>query len=205
MIKITNFFREEGVKWVDGLEREVAGNATLLNKLRSALSVIYDDKIKEIIREIIHPKLEIKFKRLTETAKMPTKAHHSDAGFDLYADSIRLEEDGVRSRYVYHTGIAMEIPSGHVGLIYARSSICKINAIMTNFVGVVDSGYRGDILLTFKHYGGTYVPFRSEAPYEIGERIGQIIIVPYPMISFVETKELSKSDRGDNGHGSSGK
>lgn len=144
--------------------------------------------------------MKIKFKKLTPTAHIPVKIHPTDAGFDLYAD--RVDYDG--SKYIYHTGIAMEIPKGYVGLIYPRSSICNVNAIMTNHVGVIDSGYRGDVMLTFKNYNSPQATINFK-PYKIGERIGQIIIIPYPEIEFTEVNELSESDRGEGGHGSSGK
>ena len=104
--------------------------------------------------------------------------------------------------WVYGTGIALEIPEGHVGLLFPRSSNRKTAVYLTNSVGVVDSGYRGEIMLCYKQRD-----FNSAAnpPYEVGDRVGQIIIVPYPAIEFIESEELEDSDRGEGGFGSTGK
>lgn len=84
-------------------------------------------------------KLNIKIKKVTPTAQLPTKAHATDAGYDLYADTCSIE-DGVAC---YGTGVAVEIPQGYVGLVFPRSSICNYHLQLSNSVGVIDSGYRG--------------------------------------------------------------
>jgi len=151
--------------------------------------------------------MEVKIKKLYEDSILPTKAHATDAGYDLYAHSKSYDDDG---NVVYGSGIAMEIPQGYVGLVFPRSSNAKKDLILSNSVGVIDSGYRGEILLKFKPSSViekpdlAYIP-ESIAKYEIGERIGQIIIIPYPDIEFVEVDELSDSERGIGGYGSSGK
>ena len=154
--------------------------------------------------------MEIKIKKLTDNAVIPHKAHPTDAGFDLTATSCTMDEFG---SMVYGTGIAVEIPEGYVGLVFPRSSICKKDMMLTNCVGVIDSGYRSEIMAKFKptnsfnYYDASII---TESPiadniYGIGERIAQLIIMPIPQIEFVEADELSDSDRGEGGFGASGK
>lgn len=150
---------------------------------------------------------------------MPMKAHASDAGFDLVAT--RVEPDEENGAIVYGTGIAVEIPKGHVGLLFPRSSIYKTDLSLTNGVGVIDSGYRGEVMFKFK--GAMTFPRKPSwvdrlalrlgyvrrykalpRPYHVGDRIGQLVIIPYPEIEFEKAEELSKSDRGTDGYGSSG-
>ncbi|MBR5414191.1 MAG: dUTP diphosphatase [Fibrobacter sp.] len=140
--------------------------------------------------------VKVKFKKLDPRACMPVKAHPTDAGFDLVAVSSWRES----GNYVYGTGLAVEIPEGHVGLIFPRSSISKIDLFLTNAVGVIDSHYRGEILFKFK--AACRVPYQL---YDEGERIGQLIIMPIPQVEFEEVEELSETDRGAGGYGSSGK
>ena len=151
--------------------------------------------------------MKVKIKKLYKDSALPTKAHTTDAGYDLYAHSKSYDDDG---NVVYGSGVAMEIPQGYVGLVFPRSSNAKKDLILSNSVGVIDSGYRGEISFKFKPSNViekpdlAYMP-ESISKYEIGERIGQIIIMPYPEIEFVEVDELSDSERGDGGYGSSGK
>jgi dUTP pyrophosphatase len=137
--------------------------------------------------------LNIKIKRLLKNAVIPTKAHATDAGYDLYATSCHFE-DGMLH---YGTGIAVEIPQGYVGLVFPRSSIANTHLTLSNSVGVIDSGYRGEIKAKFRK-GGT-------RGYNVGDRIAQLIIIPYPEVVFEEADELSESDRGEGGYGSSGR
>ena len=141
--------------------------------------------------------LEIKFKKLVENAKMPTKAHPTDAGADLTAVSKKWNNE--YGCWIYGTGIATEIPEGYVGLVFPRSSIRKYCLSLTNCVGVIDSGYRGEIMCTFRPQS-----IGKEEVYEIGDKIAQFIILPYPEVSYTEVETLSETDRGENGHGSSG-
>ena len=151
--------------------------------------------------------MKVKIKKLYGDSILPTKAHATDAGYDLYAHSKSYDDNG---NVVYGSGVAMEIPQGYVGLVFPRSSNAKKDLILSNSVGVIDSGFRGEILFKFKPSNViekpdlAYIP-ESISKYEIGERIGQIIIMPYPDVEFVEVKELSDSERGDGGYGSSGK
>lgn len=142
--------------------------------------------------------MEVKIKKLTENAVIPSYAKPGDAGMDLTAIDC---EFGKYGEFIYHTGIAMEIPEGYVGLIFPRSSNRETEAYMTNHVGVIDSGYRGEILITFKNRDID----NNIAPYEPGNKIAQIIIIPYPQIEYKVVDELSKTERGEGGHGSTGK
>jgi dUTP pyrophosphatase len=137
--------------------------------------------------------MQVKIKRLNDKAILPTKAHATDAGYDLYASSCHYE-DGMLH---YGTGVAVEIPVGYVGLVFPRSSIANTHLTLSNSVGVIDSGYRGEVMAKFRK-GGT-------RGYNVGERIAQLIILPYPEVVFEEAEELSESDRGTGGYGSSGK
>lgn len=144
--------------------------------------------------------MTIKFKKLNPDVSTPKHAKKGDAGYDLTASSYTF--DTKTQNYIYGTGIAVEIPEGYVGLVFPRSSIRDKEVFMTNHVGVIDSGYRGEIFVTFKQRDVLLFEFQ---PYELGERICQLVIVPYLNVDFEEVEELSKTERGDNGHGSSGK
>ena len=139
--------------------------------------------------------MKVKIKKLSPDAKVPRYAKPGDACMDLYAVSHTVDRFG---NQVYDTQIAMEIPEGHVGLIFPRSSISKTTGMsLRNAVGVIDSGYRGSIMLKFASPLGAGV-------YLAGDRVGQIMILPYPEIEFEEAWELSKTQRGKGGFGSSG-
>ena len=154
--------------------------------------------------------MKVRIKKLNESAVIPHKAHATDAGFDLVATSFHYDENGCA---VYGTGLAFEIPKGYVGLLFPRSSNAKMDLTLTNSVGVIDSGYRGEVMLKFKpslYWGGdAHIPMARHALtnyiYEVGDRIGQLIIIPYPEIEFIESNELSDSERGTGGYGSTGK
>lgn len=141
--------------------------------------------------------MKVRFKKVHPDAAAPLKAHSSDAGFDLTA--VLVEEDRKRGIVTYHTGIAVEIPAGYVGLVFPRSSVFRHQLQLSNSVGVIDSGYRGEILLKFR----VCSPHISR--YSIGDRIGQIIILPYPEIEFEQGDYLSETDRGEGGYGSTGR
>ena len=147
--------------------------------------------------------MEVKIKKLVEEAVIPSYAKPGDAGLDLTAVSYDYKED--IDCHVYGTGIAVEIPEGYVGLVYPRSSNRKTDAYMTNHVGVIDSGYRGEIMVSFKlrDYKVKEFPYLFK-PYEVGDKIAQLIIVPYPKIEFKVVDELSTTERGEGGHGSTG-
>ena len=144
--------------------------------------------------------MELKFKRLSDKAVLPIRAHKSDAGLDLTCTSISTGvNDCGQLMLIYHTDLAVEIPEGYVGLLFPRSSIYKKSIALTNSVGVVDSGYRGEIMCVFKSTTDV-VP----AIYKQGERFCQLVVVPIPSIEVVEAAELSESDRSEGGFGSTG-
>ena len=137
--------------------------------------------------------MKVKVMKLDAGAIIPKYAKPGDAGMDLYATSESFDEHG---NYVYGTGLAMEIPEGHVGLIFPRSSISKTAHSLLNAVGVIDSGYRGEIMMKFD------INTHNSPVYKVGERVAQIIILPYPQIEFEEAWELSNTERGKGGFGS---
>lgn len=135
--------------------------------------------------------MEVKIMKISETAIIPKYAKVGDAGLDLTATTISKSEDIV----TYGTGLAIEIPKGYVGLLFPRSSIYKTGLNLCNSVGVIDSGFRGEITLKFDCKNVI-------KQYTVGHRIGQIVIIPYPNVEFVEVGELSKTERGEQGYGS---
>lgn len=151
--------------------------------------------------------MEVKIKKLHKDAVIPKYAKPGDAGMDLTAVSRYLDKYG---NICYGTGLAFEIPEGYVGLIFPRSSICKEQLLLSNAVGVIDSGFRGEVSFKFKPSVafdklGDLTSKLLYSAYKIGDRIGQIIIMPYPQIEFIEVEELSETERGTNGYGSTGK
>ncbi len=142
--------------------------------------------------------MKIQFKKLNPQAQKPKFGKPGDAGADLVATSVDLSRDG---QVVYGTGLAVEIPEGMVGLVFPRSSVRNYNLSMANSVGVIDSGYRGEIMVTFN--------FNSRTPdntiYQVSDRIAQLVIIPVPLAQYVEVDELSETERGTEGHGSTGK
>ena len=142
--------------------------------------------------------VNVKFKKVNKNAVTPKYATIGDAGMDLVA--VSKHTDIINSTVSYDTGIAVEIPEGYVGLVFPRSSIRKYNLQLSNSVGVIDSGYRGTIQFTFRMSEGITEP----KMYEVGDRIGQIVIIPYPQINFVEVDELNDTQRGEGGFGSTG-
>lgn len=147
--------------------------------------------------------MEVKVKRLSKNAVIPVYATPGSAGLDFTATSYEYKQD--IDCHVFGTGIAMEIPKGYVGLCFPRSSIRKIDLQLTNAVGVIDSDYRGEVMASFKNRDFTPdVIAQLRQGYEVGDRIFQMIIIPYPKIEFVEVEELSSTERGEGGHGSTG-
>lgn len=141
--------------------------------------------------------IEVPFKKLNESAVVPTYSNHDDAGADLYAiEDIMLH--GGQQKIAY-TGLAVEIPEGYMGLIRPRSGLATRHGIGINTSGVVDAGYRGELMVTLINH--------SNVSYTIakGERMAQIIFVPIKQALFREVDDLKISNRGHGGHGSTGK
>lgn len=158
--------------------------------------------------------INVKIKRLTETAKIPTKAHESDAAFDMYADiqetfvpfgrSAEESEKGVKimpgQTVKVSSGVAMEIPEGYWGAVYARSGLATKQGLRpANAVGVVDAHYRGPVIVAI-HNDSSNVQIIHH-----GDRIAQFMLAPVIETKFEEVDELTESDRGEGGFGSSGK
>jgi dUTP pyrophosphatase len=139
----------------------------------------------------------VKVKKLDPNAVIPSYSKIGDAGMDL---TITREIENTSFSVSYGFGIAMEIPKGFVGLVFPRSSVRNQDLILSNCVGVIDSGYRGELQATFKKTNGL-----DSIKYKVGERGAQIIILPYPTIYMTEVPELSDTDRGTGGFGSTGK
>ncbi len=144
-------------------------------------------------------KMHVLVKRLTDTAIIPTKTNISDAGFDLYADeSTWLYAGNSGKRKIIKTGVSFAIPEGYVGLVWDRSGMgAKLG--IHRFAGVIDAGYRGEIMVALCNFGSK--------PYAIsrGDRIAKILIQAIPNVSLIEVDELPNSERGKGGFGSSGK
>ena len=141
----------------------------------------------------------VKIKKLNEEAKIPTYGTDYAAGADLYA----LTEDIVTimpgETKLIKTGISMEIPTGYAGLIYARSGLASKKGLApANKVGVVDSDYRGEIMVALHNHS------TEERQIENGERIAQFVITPYLKACFEEVDSLDDTERGENGFGSTG-
>jgi len=135
--------------------------------------------------------MKVKIKKLHPNAIIPCYAKIGDAGLDLTAIGFETTETHI----TYHTGLSIEIPYGYVGLLFPRSSVYKTEQVLSNSVGVIDSGYRGEIMLKFS---------RSKNEYIIGDRVGQIMLIKYPQITFEEVNELTPTSRSSGGFGSTG-
>lgn len=144
--------------------------------------------------------MRINIKKLTDTAIIPTKQHEGDAGYDLYADiqeSVTIEP---HTTEFIHTGIAIEIPDGYFGAVFARSGLASKQGLRpANCVGVCDSRYRGKYMVAL-HNNSDIV--RIVSP---GDRIAQLVVIPYLNVEFNETDTLSDTVRGLGGFGSTGK
>lgn len=172
--------------------------------------------------------MKVKIKILDKNINtfLPKYMKEGDSAMDLVATSKIFDEDG---NVVYGTNLAMEIPKDYVGLIFPRSSNAKKDLLLSNSVGIIDSNYRGEISLKYKpsaYFAAEenslsagrktdffdFVCFGKESPedidqvvvYNVGDRVGQILIIPRPFIEWEETEELSETERGSGGFGSSG-
>ena len=143
---------------------------------------------------------DVKIKKLSKNAVIPTYGSPFSAGADLYAciDSSLGINPG-ETKFV-HTGLCAEIPQGFAGLVFARSGLaCKKDLAPANKVGVIDSDYRGEIMVAIHNHG------RQTRIVENGERVAQLLIMPYVCANFIESAELSDTQRGEGGFGSTGK
>ena len=138
--------------------------------------------------------MRVRIKKLNPNAVIPKYAKDNDAGLDLVATTIK---ENTTFQITYGLGIALEIPDGFVGLIFPRSSIRNTELILSNSVGVVDAGYRGELQATFNKSNGL-----DSIAYKVGDRVCQLIIIPHPIIELEEVSELTNTERGDGGFGS---
>ncbi len=178
------------IKQLKEIENSLNNNSIdndFANELNNMLNMLNND---------INGALNVKIKKLHPDAVIPKYAKDGDAGLDLVATEI---VDNTSSQVTYGTGLAMEIPYGYVGLLFPRSSIKNYELELSNSVGVADSGYRGEIRAVFNKTNGM-----DSMKYNVGDKVVQLIILPYPKINFVLSDELSDSERGTGGYGSTG-
>ena len=140
--------------------------------------------------------IKLKIKKLHPDAVIPCYAKAGDAGMDLVA--VSEEWDKNNTMVTYDTGLSVEIPEGYVGLLFPRSSVSKTTLNLANSVGVIDSGYRGSLMLKFRY-------LEEGDVYEVGDRVAQLVIMKLPFVEITEVTELSSSERGEGGFGSTGK
>lgn len=139
--------------------------------------------------------MEVRIKKLAEHAVVPSYAIDGDCGLDITATGFKWND--LAGFIEYNTSLSIEIPKGYAGFLFPRSSISKTSLAMSNSVGIIDSNYRGEIKIRFRINDHTN-------RYDIGDRIAQLVILPYPEISLVEVEELSETERGTGGFGSTG-
>lgn len=145
-------------------------------------------------------KYDVNIKKLSDNAIMPTYGTEFAAGADLYACLDEAVTINPGETFFAKTGIAMEIPDGLVGLVYARSGLaCKKGLAPANKVGVIDSDYRGEIIVALHNHS------KEPVTVETGERIAQIVLAPYITANFIEVDELADTVRGEGGFGSTGR
>jgi dUTP pyrophosphatase len=143
--------------------------------------------------------VELRFQLLSETAVLPTRAHDGDAGLDLHAAEGASLGPGERAGV--GTGVSVEIPDGHAGLVLPRSGLAARHGIaLVNAPGLIDSGYRGEIRVLLLN-----TDRRDPFEIEVGDRIAQLLLTPYAVAEPVEATELATSARGEGGFGSSGR
>jgi dUTP pyrophosphatase len=197
---------EEHLNKLKEIERQINSDEDIdtnfMDELNKVLSVLNDDIVNEVSNTtststVNKNELLVKVKKLNPNAVIPSYSKVGDAGMDL---TITSEIENTTYSVTYGFGIAMEIPKGYVGLVFPRSSVRNQDLILSNCVGVIDSGYRGELQATFKKTNGL-----DSIKYKVGERGAQIIILPYPQVYMTEVPELSNSERGTGGFGSTGK
>lgn len=145
--------------------------------------------------------MKVKIKKLNPLAVIPKYSKPGDAGMDLHAVDVQTSIDGITgypTKIVVDSGLAFEIPEGFVGLLFPRSSVHSSGVRLANCVGLIDSGYRGSVKAVFD------VKPHETCMYNVGNRFAQIMILPYPSIEFEEVEELSSTERGEGGFGSTG-
>jgi dUTP pyrophosphatase len=192
---------EDYIKKLKEFETELSNEDDLdfnfINELNGVLNKINTDIKKETQETpIVNNSLIVKVKKLSDNAVIPSYSKVGDAGMDL---TITREIENTTFDVSYGFGISMEIPKNFVGLVFPRSSVRNQDLMLSNCVGVIDSGYRGELQATFKKTNGL-----DSIKYKVGDRGAQIVILPYPQVKMVESDELSDTERGTSGFGSTG-
>jgi dUTP pyrophosphatase len=193
---------EDYINKLKNLEKEMSDDnsedLSFINELDSLLNQLTKDVQSNF--EAAGFSTDVRIKKLHPNAVIPSYSKEGDAGMDLTITTI-ISETTIDITYGF--GLAMEIPKGFVGLVFPRSSVRKYDLSLTNCVGVIDSGYRGEIQATFKKTN--WLKGTNSERYRVGDRGAQIIILPYPKINFIVSEELSDTERGEGGFGSTGK
>ena len=143
--------------------------------------------------------MELRFKLLADAARLPSRTHEGDAGLDLYAAEAATLAPGARASV--GTGVSVEIPEGHAGLVLPRSGLAERHGIaLVNAPGLIDAGYRGEIRVLLLNTD-------AGEPFDVrpGERIAQLVLTPFTEAEPIEVAELAATARGDDGFGSSGR
>ena len=142
--------------------------------------------------------MKIRIKKLTDTARIPSYGTACAAGADLYSDEGAVTV-APGETHLFHTGLSIEIPEGYAGFVHARSGMAtKRGLAPANKVGVIDADYRGEILVALHNHSG------EPQTVEAGERIAQLVVAPFLKAEFEEADELTGTDRGEGGFGSTG-
>ena len=142
--------------------------------------------------------MKLPVRRLTTRARLPRRAYADDAGWDLYA--AEAASIGPGHRHTVGTGLAIEIPRGHAGLLVPRSGLAsRYGVTQVDAVGVIDAGYRGEIKILVLN-----TDLSRTHEVAVGDRLSQLLVVPVADVEFVETETLAESERGERGLGSSG-
>lgn len=192
--KIVNFIERltELNESIDGsINGDEFSEDSFMSELNSILSSL-NNEVETSIENV----LPVKIKKLREDAVVPSYSKDGDAGMDITTTHII---SNTTFDVTYGSGLALEVPRGYMCLIFPRSSIKNYELFLTNSVGVLDSGYRGELMFTFKKTNGL-----DSIKYNIGDRVGQIFILPYPLVKFILSENLSESERNTGGFGSTG-
>ena len=143
--------------------------------------------------------MNIKYKKLNDLAKVPTRGSEYAAGYDLYAATDEPMNILAHTTQLIKTGLAFELPDGYFGAIFARSGLASKKGLRpANCVGVVDSDYRGEVMVALHN------DTDNDVAIDTGERIAQLVLMPYVNMTFEEAEELDNTQRGEGGFGSTG-
>jgi dUTP pyrophosphatase len=146
----------------------------------------------------MNKKIKLKIKKVHPLAVTPKYGKPGDACMDLTAVGISFVDEGDYGYVEYDFGLQFEFQPGHVMLVYPRSSISNTGMLLSNAVGVIDSQFRGTVKARFRHIPGTKM-------YDVGDRVAQFMIIPYPTVEIEEVEELTQTERSSGGFGSTGK